>query len=600
MKLKNITILKDASAAAIYGNRAANGVIIITTKKGLESDKLHVEFSSTVSQSTIMDYVSVLSADQLRALIDSTGNETQAALLGTASTDWQNEIYRSPLSADQNLTFTGGVKDLPYRLTVGYANQNGILLRSKLERTSMNLNIRPTFLDDHLKVDLNAKFAYTNNFFADQGAIGAAVTFDPTQPVYSGNSEFGGYFEWLTPSTGLPNTLAGKNPVGLLYQKEDKSNVYRFIGNVQIDYKLHFLPELRANLNLGTDVSRSNGTVYIPPTAASKYFDGGESTQYNQDKDDKLLEFYLNYLKELPSINSKIDVTGGYSYQDWLTESPSYAALNAFGDTITPAGIPLKTQHTLISFYWRLNYTFKERYLLTATLRDDGSSRFSPDTRWGLFPSLALAWRISDEAFLKNSGALSNLKLRLGYGVVGQQDVNSDYPYIAFYNQGDPTAQYQFGNSFYYVLRPDAYDKNIRWEETESYNIGLDIGFLNGRISATIDLYKKFTRDLLAVIPIPAGTNFSNNLLTNVGSLENQGVELTLSVIPVDNGTSYLEIGGNVTFNENEITKLTKVEDTTSNGILVGGIQGVWHWKYSADTSGRLPCELFLSLPAGL
>ncbi|MBA3647107.1 MAG: SusC/RagA family TonB-linked outer membrane protein [Chitinophagales bacterium] len=608
-EIENITVLKDASAAAIYGSRAANGVIIITTKKGASNSRFGIQFNSNSSVSHWTNLVPVFSAEELRNLINAGGNEKQISFLGDASTNWQKEIYRTGFSADNNLTFTGGIKFLPYRLTAGFLHNEGILQRSQLERTSVSLNLSPSFLQDHLKIELNSKFGYTSNFFTDQGAIGSAITFNPTEPVYSGNNFYGGYFEWLDPVTLQPNVLAPKNPVGLIYQKDDKSNVYRFIGNLNVNYKFHFLPELKANLNLGTDLSRSNGTVLVPDSAASSFYSHGSSTRYKQEKDNKLLEFYLNYAKDLKSIYSNIDFTAGYSYQDFITSNPSYASLNALGDTVTPAGIPFKTQNTLISFYGRLNYTLLDRYLLTLTLRDDGSSRFSPSNRWGLFPSAALAWRISDESFFKNSAVLSNLKLRLGYGVTGQQDIFVDYPYIANYQQGTSTAQYQFGDQFYYVLRPDGFDANIKWEQTVTYNAGLDFGFGKGRINGSVDLYDKRTSDLLAIIPIPAGTNFTNNILTNVGNLKNRGVEVALNFVPSDSRNFTWEIGGNATFNKNEITKLTKVKDSTDIGILVGGISGtgigntiqiqsvgyaintfyVYRQKYNADGTPVIP-----------
>jgi len=572
--IENITILKDASASAIYGSRAANGVIIITTKKGSANAKFGISFLTTNSVAKITNYVPVLSAAVFRATVDS----AQQHLLGSASTDWQKEIYRTAFSTDNDLTFSGGIKILPYRLSLEYLNQEGILLRSQMNRTSVSLNLSPSFLKNSLKVEVSTKFAYTKNFFTDQGAIGSAVTFDPTQPVRVDSSAYGGYFEWLT--AGKPNVLAPRNPLGLINGKDDKSNVYRFLGNIQLDYTLPFLPALRANLNLGTDLSRSNGTVFVPASAASAFTQQGVNNQYSQVKNNKLLEFYLNYLKEIKQISSKVDFTAGYSYQDWLDTTPSFPNINAVGDTLTPAGIPFKTQNTLISFYGRLNYTLMGRYLLTVTLRDDGSSRFSPDNRWGLFPSAAVAWRISDESFLKNSKFISNLKLRLGYGVTGQQDIFADYPYINNYTQGTSTAQYQFGYDesgnplFFYVLRPDGYDANIKWEQTATYNVGLDFGFHNGRVNGSIDWYDKKTTDLLAVIPLPEGTNFKNNILTNVGSMENKGVEVMLDVIPFDNQTFTWEIGANATFNHNEITKLTAVPDSSTLGILVGGISG--------------------------
>ncbi len=574
--IENITVLKDASAAAIYGSRAANGVIIITTKKAKAGDnKFHIEFSTNNSISHNGKEVSMLSADQLRTLIDSGGTATQKALVDSVgSTDWQKEIYRTAFSTDNDLTFAGGIKQLPYRVSLGYLLQQGVLLRSELDRSSASINLGPSFLDDHLKIDINFKIAYTYNFFANQDAVGSAVGFDPTKPIHSDTSAYGGWFEWLDPSTGAPASIVPRNPLGLIYQKEDNSHVTRYIGNIQIDYKFHFLPELRANLNMGGDWSRSHGTVFIDSTAASAYDRGGVNNQYKQSKNNKLFEFYLNYLKQIKSIRSKVDLTAGYSYQDWLTDQPTFPDLNVAGDTIAAAGVPIKTQNTLISFYGRLNYTLADRYLLTVTLRDDGSSRFNPDNRWGLFPSAALAWRISDESFLKNSKVISNLKLRLGYGETGQQDINNDYPYLANYAIGDLTAQYEFGNVFYYVLRPAGYDANIKWEETKTTNLGLDFGFYNGRINGSIDVYKKMTSDLLSTIPVPAGTNFTNLILTNVGAMENKGVELTLDVVPYDTKNFTWDIGGNVSYNHNEITKLSDVVDTSSVGIPVGGISG--------------------------
>lgn len=574
--IENITVLKDASAAAIYGSRAANGVIIITTKKGAASQKLNVEFNTLNSIGQATAFVDVLTADELRDVINTQGTPAQQALLGDANTDWQDEIYRSAITSDNNISFSGGLNKLPYRLNLEYLSEQGILDRSQLGRYGASLSLTPTVMDNHLSIEANGKVYHTDNFFADQGAIGAAVTFDPTQPVTVDDPTYGGYFEWVNASNDLVG-LAGKNPVGLLYQKDDVSDVNRLIGNVKFDYKFHFLPDLHGIVNLGGDLTRSAGSVTIPTEAASSFDNGGSRTQYEQNKDNKLLDAYFNYTKDLKGISSKLDLTGGYSYQNWLTKSPSFAALNFAGDTVTPAGIDFETENTLISFYGRLNYNLKERYLITATLRDDGSSRFSPDTRWGLFPSVALAWRISEESFMKESGVY--LKLRLGYGVTGQQDLSygdiyNDYPYIANYDSSTSTAQYQLGDEFYYLLRPDGYDPNIKWEETTSYNAGLDFGFADDKISGSIDLYKKITDDLLATIPVPAGTNFTNQILTNVGSLENTGVEVNLSIIALNTKDMDLEFGLNGTANKNEITKLTKVPDTSSVGILTGGIDG--------------------------
>jgi iron complex outermembrane receptor protein len=570
--IESIALLKDASAAAIYGSRAANGVLLITTKKGKSGGDFQVNFSSNNAVTAIAKYTEVMTADEYRAFVNEFGTETQKGLLGAANTDWQREIYRLGFATNNDISFTGGIKNLPYRLGLEYYGEDGILKRSALDRYGATLNLNPKFFDDHLSFDANGKFSYTNNFFADQGAIGAAVAFDPTKPVNSDSELYGGYYEWLT-ATGQPNVLATRNPLGLLNQRDDESNVYRFLGNVAVDYKFHFLPELRANLNVGGDFSRSNGTVFVPAEAASNFNRGGVDNEYEQEKNNKLLEFYLNYAKTFGV--HKVDATAGYSYQNWFTMSPAFPDLNVAGDTVNVADpFPFETENTLISFFGRINYTLKERYLLTATLRNDASSRFSPDTRNGLFPSVAAAWRLSEESFLKGSEKLSNLKLRLGWGVTGQQDIFNDYPYIANYSQGTGTAAYQFGDVFYTVLRPDGYDANIKWEETTSWNAGLDFGFNNNRFYGSLDFYKKITEDLLATVPVPAGTNFTNQILTNVGSLENTGIELMLGYLAIEKDNVSLEIGGNATWNVTEITNLSLVEDPDNPGVLVGGVAG--------------------------
>ena len=573
-EIENITVLKDASAAAIYGSRAANGVILISTKKGVAGNKLQINYSNVTSVSQNTRFVDVLTANEFRTLVKDTGSNNQISLLDTLnSTNWQSQIYRTGISSQNNLTFAGGIKGLPYRLNMEYFKNQGVLKRSQLNRYGLNLNLSPSLLHDQIQIDASAKMTHTQNFFADQGAIGAAVTFDPTKPVYSDSAHlYGGYYEWVMAGSGKPNVLAPKNPVGLIMQKDDVSQINRFIGSSKFDYKIPFLDGLHAILNLGMDYSSSNGYVKIPETAASSFYRHGVDNVYSQIKSNRLLEFYGNYKKDLSGIDSKLDLTGGYSYQNWLTKSPAQADINALGDTITPPGIPFETENTLISFYGRVNYSLKGKYLITATLRDDGSSRFSPSTRWGLFPSVAAAWYVSDEPFMKNTHMY--LKLRAGYGVTGQQDIGNDYPYIPNYSPGTETAQYQFGDKFYTVLRPDGYDSEIKWEQTASTNIGLDLGFMNNRVSATLDFYRKLTSDLLAIVPVPAGTNFTNRIFTNVGNLQNTGVEMTLSAVIINNNDTRLEIGANASLNNNMITRLTKTQNPDDPGILIGGIPG--------------------------
>ncbi len=572
--IETVTVLKDASATAIYGSRASNGVIIITTKKGLQGDKLHVNFNSQFSLANKTKEVNVLSANALRDLVNQQGTAAQKGFLGQANTNWQDAIYQTGRTTDNNLSVTGSVANIPFRVSTGYLNQTGILRTSSLERFSGSLGLTPMLFDNHLRIDINLKGTIANNRFADQAAISSAAAFDPTQSILSGKEGFGGYYEWLQ-TNGNPNVFSTRNPVALLNLRDDRSTVNRSIGNIQLDYKFHFLPELRANLNVGYDISKGSGTTFVPAFAASQFTRPGLNNQYAQNKTNKLLEFYLNYTKDLKAIKSRVEVLGGYSYQDFLRENPAFPDVNAEGKIITPAAaFPFKTQNTLVSFYGRLNYTFNGKYLLTATLRDDGSSRFSPTNRWGIFPSAALAWRVKDELFLKNSNVVSDLKLRVGYGVTGQQDVLSDYPYLARYTIGQSAAQYQFGNQFYTTLRPEGYDANIKWESTTTYNAGLDYGFLDGRIGGSIDVYLKKTKDLLSVIPVAAGSNLTNQILTNVGNLENRGIEFAINGSPIRRKGLTWDVNFNVTYNQNKITKLTQVADPTFQGNPAGGIGG--------------------------
>ena len=572
--IESFNVLKDASATAIYGSRASNGVIIITTRKGV-AGRLRLNFMTTAAASAISKKVDVLSAAQYRALVTEAGTPAQKALLGEADTDWQEVIYQTAVSSDNILSITGGIKKLPYRLSLGYMNQNGVLKTDNLQRFSGGLNLHPKFFNNHLTVNVNVKAAYSRSRFADQGAIGSAVFFDPTQPVYSDSakySSFGGYFEWLDGS-GNPNTLAPRNPLSMLKQRRDIAEVVRSIGNVQLDYKFHFLPDLRANLNIGCDISASHGKITRLPTLAAAWLVGGTTSKYAQERTSKLFDFYFNYTKDIAPINSRIDVTAGYAYQDWIREAPAYPTLNGNGSEVA-AGNPTKTQNTLLSYFGRINYSLNDKYLLTATVRRDGSSRFSPDNRWGTFPSAALAWRISREKFMEALDFLSDLKLRIGYGVTGQQDIGEDYPYLARYVLSDSSARYQLGDNYYFTLRPQGYDEQIKWEETQTTNIGVDFGFLNGSISGSIDFYFKKTKDLLAVIPVPAGSNFTNRILTNVGNIENKGIEFSVNATPVQTTHLKWDAGFNITWNKSTITRLSKVPDTTSVGNEVGGIGG--------------------------
>ena len=565
--IESFTVLKDASAAAIYGTRAANGVIIITTKKG-KSGGLKVSFSTNNSISSVTKKVAVLNGDQVRSVVNGSGLSAKIAQLGTANTDWQDQIYQTAFATDNNISLSGGVKNLPYRVSLGYLNQEGVLKTDHLEKFSGAIVLNPVLFNNHLKIDLNVKAAQQKYRFANQGAIGSAISFDPTKPVYSDSKRFGGYWEWLDPNPGptygTPWNRAGRNPMALLNDREDNSDAQRSIGNLQLDYKFHFFPDLHANLNLGYDVSKGTGTIFVSDSSSLEYSTGGENNHYKQTKSNTLLEFYLNYVKDIKSISSRLDVLAGYSYNNYVSTNYNYASYNARGVKFpnTDPAFPFdKPEHTLISFFGRANFTYHDRYLLTATLRRDGSSRFAPKNRWGTFPSVAFAWKVKDEMFLKNNSVVSDLKLRLGYGVTGQQDGIGNYDYLSYYALSGNGAQYYFGNTFYKMFRPGGFYANRKWEETTTYNVAVDYGFLNGRISGSVDFYVKKTSDLLNSIPQPAGTNFSAYILANVGSMENKGVEFTINGTIVRNRLLTWDASFNATYNKNTITNLTVVPD---------------------------------------
>lgn len=576
--IESMSVMKDASATAIYGSRASNGVIMITTKKGAEKGKLKVSLSSQNSIATIAKKIEVMNGDQFREAVKGHPFTSQKYIdyLGEANTNWQDEIYRNAFITDNNLSISGSAGDfLPFRVSAGFMSQDGILKTDNLKRGTASINLSPVFLDKHLSVNVNLKGSYSDARFGNGEAIGAAIRMDPTQPVKSDDAKFkdlGGYWTWI--KEGEPDGMATYNPVALLNSRKDTGTVLRSIGNMQLDYKMHFLPELRANLNLGYDISKGEGDNVYQKWAPNFFGQGGQRSKYDQDKRNLLLEFYLNYTKEFAT--SKLDVMGGYTYQDWKTTDHSFNVTNYDGDKVIsePTFPTYISQNTLISFYGRINYNLMEKYMLTATVRYDGSSRFSEDNRWGLFPSLAFAWRINEEGFLKDVDVLSNLKLRLGYGVTGQQEIDN-YAYLARYSISDLTAQYQLGNSFYQGWRPEPYDSNRKWEQTTTYNVGLDFGFINNRVSGSLDYYYKDTKDLLNNIDIPMGSNFSNRITRNIGSMKNYGLEANINVVAITNQDMSWNLGFNVTYNHTEITQLSLNDKAQSYvGVATGGISG--------------------------
>lgn len=576
--IASVSILKDASATAIYGSRASNGVIIITTKKGHKGDKLGVTFNSSVAVYDRINQISVLSADQFRKVINNRADQRVADLLTDANTNWQNEIFKTALAQNHYLGINGVIGEaVPFRASVGHTDQDGILKTGNFERTTASLSLSPSLFDNHLKIQLNVRGAYEETRFADQGAIGSAIRMDPTKPVYSDNDNFGGYWEWLN-SQGDPNPNATRNPVALLKLKNNHSYVSRSVGNVKFDYKFHFLPELKATLNLGYDYAEGKGSVVVPPYARMNYNTnhpdyGGLDSRYSQVRRNTLLDFYLNYNKELPSIKSKIDVTAGYSYQKFYVNDKSLSQNYIHNDTTLQRSIP--TERFLIGFFGRMNYTFHDKYLLTATVRRDGTSRFSEDTRWGWFPSVAVAWELKEENFLKNVDALSNLKLRLGWGITGQENIgNNPYPYLPIYDLSvNDLAYYPIGGVFVPTLRPRIYDPNIKWEEQTTWNVGVDFGFFNHRLWGSVDVYKKVTDDMIQTVSAPL-PNLNNQIVTNTGSMENKGIEISLGGDIVRTPDLLWSVTANATYNENEITKISGASgrEFYKTGGISGGV----------------------------
>ena len=582
--IESFTVLKDASATAIYGSRASNGVIVITTKKGSKTatalPKVAVDFTTSVN--TIAKYNSLLDADGILQIIRDFYGANSAAEqhLGIAgklySTDWQKEIYQIAPTYDGNISLNGRAGFLPYRVSGGFMSQNGTLKGSKMNRGTLSLNLSPTFFDKHLTVNVNGKGTYAKNWYANQGAIGAANHYDPTKPVYSNEPGYSlnGYTTWYDASGNI-NTMATMNPVALLNDRIDLADAYRFIGNTQFDYKVHGLEDLRLNLNLGLDWAKSNGLTEVAKGSEASYHNtnqsgGGSHTEYDYSRMNTTLEFYADYNKTFAEKHN-VDLMAGYSWQRFYNENNSktyrISDKSSLGESVG------KGELFLISFFGRANYAFEDKYLLTATLRADGTSRFQ-NHKWGIFPSVAFGWNILKESFMPASKELSTLKLRLSWGETGQQEVGGYYDTFAqFLTTQLGSYYFTNGESYTNPIAALGYSADLRWETTTTYNVGMDFGFWNDRLTAAVDVYRRDTRDILNYIPVPALSNLTNYLNTNIGSMTNQGVELDVNAILVETRDASWTVGFNAAYNKNKITKLT-VSDDDATGVETGGISG--------------------------
>ena len=571
-EILDFVVLKDASATAIYGSRASNGVILITTKKGSANQPFKVEYDAKVSQGKVFNKLDLLDANQFSKIINDTGSDP--SISGTSSTDWQDAIYQTALGMIQNVTVSKGFKNSNFRVNYNLTSQNGVLIGDHYERNAVNANYVQRLLDNDLKLTLTAKAIKDENKYANYGAIGNAKSFDPTHPVYN---EDGSYFHYFG------EALSPQNPVWLLNNDINNADNKRVISNFNIDYKLPFLEGLKFNLNAGVDYSELEGlqTVTKDPRLDTNFAYRNEYSGMNRNL---LMDFFFNYKKDVESINTVVDVTAGHSFQDFYLES---------NRSETDAGVMIERpmnieNNALESYFARASFDIADKYLVSLSYRRDGSSRFSDQNRWGAFPGASVGWKISNEDFMDNS-FFSNLKLRAGWGVTGQQEIGPNYGYLGIYTPGQAGALVQFGSTFINTLRPEEYDADLKWEETTQMNVALDFGLFNNRLTGSIDLYQRETDDLLATVPTPAGSNLSDLLTTNVGSMDSKGIEVGLSADIIDKGDLTWNVSANVTFEQREITKLSLGEDPDffiPQGGIAGGVGNtIQLWKEGYDPS---------------
>lgn len=611
--IESFSVLKDASATAIYGSRASNGIIIITTKKGSKTgSKLHVDVDYTGSLSQNAKYLDVLKADELRDLVASIYGTDGAAYnaLGKANTDWQREIYQLAQTHDANIALSGGVKtkwmSMPWRISYGFHDQAGTLKTSHMGRHTLALNLNPSFLQNHLTLNISARGMAMNHRFADGGAVGAAVKYDPTQEVApTDQNALNGRFWWNrglgTATIENCNPMASQNPLALLYDKNDVSKANRLIANALIDYKIHGFEDLKLSLNLGIDMSKSKGTVDVAPGTEQSFHSTSQSgsgyhTNYDSHRVDQTLEFYLNYNKDLGKHN--INALAGYSWQHYYHDSFN-EQFKADGTNPNDHGYYIqnpktfKTEYYLVSFFGRLNYNYDNRFHLTATLRNDGTSRFA-NNKWGLFPSVALSYNFANE--IKGQNILSKLALRASWGQTGQQDLQSgDYPTLSSYVYNTNASMYYFGEQLIVPITPKGYNADLKWETTTTYNVGLDFGFFSNRLTFGIDAYQRDTKDLLNRTPVAAGANLSNYLDANIGDLTNRGIEVEVNAVPVETKHWGWTIGFNAAYNKTTITRLT-TDDSRAGyyGIETGGISGGTGNNIQVHQAGHAPNSFFV------
>ncbi|WP_299153728.1 SusC/RagA family TonB-linked outer membrane protein [uncultured Christiangramia sp.] len=583
-EIEDFTILKDAAATSIYGSRASNGVILITTKKGKKDSPFQFTYDLKTSIGNVIDKVDVLNADEFRNLINNTAG-TDPSLLGNANTDWQDEIYETSVGAIHNFTATQGIGNFYYRLNFNHTAETGVIRKDYYERNAFNISLNQDLFDNSLKLTLTSKNSLDKNKFSNGGAIGSAVAFDPTQPIYDETLPFGGFFEFNRLSGGeiTQQNLATRNPIALLEQTTDQNQTRRSITNLNAEYKVPFLTGLKAVVSAGFDYAEADGDKFTPVFAASNTSNIDQFEDYSNINRNLLLDTYLNYKTELGFFETDVDVTAGHSYQEF------YSTSNVFGteqDQIRALPRDIN-RNSLESYFARASFDINNRYLISGSIRADGSSRVSPDNRWGYFPAASIGWKIHNEEFLESSRVFNELKLRGGYGETGNYEIGRNYGYLGLYTPSQGGARYQFGNEFISTIRPEEYDEDLKWESLINYNAGIDFGLFDNRLSGSVDGYYRETKDLIATVPVPAGANLSDQLLTNVGTTVSKGIEIGLSGDIARSEDFNWTLGYNISFQELEITELSLGDDPNffiPQGGISGGVgNNIQLWKEGFD-----------------
>lgn len=580
--IESLTILKDASAASIYGSRATAGVILVTTKSGKTNSPLQINYNAFTSVGQVINDIEVLDRNQFAKVIRDNGTANQLFLLGNSNNDWQKKIYRAAVTRNHNLSLSKGFNHSSLRGSLGYFNQEGVLDKTNYERVTSSLKYVQKLFKNKLKIETNLRGSYIDEEFGNQGALSAAVLFDPTQSVRSNTNVFGGFTEWANPQ-GSPLVFAPRNPAGLIELSKNNGITKRSTGNIKFDYKNVFTRGLTASLNLGYDYSEYDGKS-ITDQRSAQTISGGSITNSRALNRNQLLDTYLNYKKSVFSVKNSIDVTAGYSYQKFYRSSKDITN-DGLGQIFNP--LPFKTQNALSSYFGRLSYAYDNRYLLSINYREDTSSRLNPRDRTDGFGGISLGWNITNENFMSKVNFLSNLKIRAGYAETGQQEINQDFGFLPRFIRGNDRARFQFGNEFVNTLRPQGIDPNLRWEVSKTINLGIDYALFNDRIKGSIDWYQRDVEDLLNFTSVPAGSNLTDAIFTNVGNLENSGLEFVINTIPIKTKSFEWDLDFNISFFKNTVTKLSLNDNDDFIGNLTGDISGGQGNRIQINTTGK-------------